>query len=82
MEHTQGLPTYYQQFIHKSRYARWLLDEKRRETWEESVDRYLDYMCDKHEPCKGKIDKETRQQLRTAILNCQVMPSMLAMMTA
>ena len=37
------LPTYYQQFIHKSRYARWLDDEQRREEWHETVSRYFDY---------------------------------------
>ena len=34
----------YQQYIHKSRYARYLPEEKRRETWEESVERYCDFM--------------------------------------
>lgn len=38
------LPTAYQQYIHSSRYARWLEDAGRRETWEETVDRYFDYM--------------------------------------
>ena len=35
------LPTNYQSFIHMSRYSRWLDEEQRRETWEETVDRYL-----------------------------------------
>lgn len=72
------LPTLYQQFINSSRYARWL--GNRRESWEETVDRYISFMCD--ERCKGKIDPETRKNMRNAILNCQVMPSMRAMMTA
>ena len=38
------LPTDYQSFIHKSRYARWLDEEGRREDWSETVDRYFDYM--------------------------------------
>jgi ribonucleoside-triphosphate reductase len=38
------LPTPYQQFIHKSRYARWLDTEQRRENWDETVDRYLKFM--------------------------------------
>ena len=38
------LPTYYQQFIHKSRYARWLDDIGRREEWHETVSRYMDFM--------------------------------------
>ena len=33
----------YQQFIHKSRYARWLDDKGRRETWEETVQRFVDF---------------------------------------
>ena len=35
------LPTNYQAFIHMSRYSRWLDDEQRRETWEETVDRFM-----------------------------------------
>ena len=35
------LPTDYQAFIHTSRYARWLEDENRRETWPETVRRYM-----------------------------------------
>ena len=38
------LPTTYQQFIHASRYARFVESEKRRETWEETVSRYFDFM--------------------------------------
>jgi hypothetical protein len=40
----KNLPTPYQDFIHKSRYARWNEEEKRREDWDETVDRYLDYV--------------------------------------
>ena len=40
----QTLPNDYQNFIALSRYARWLPDENRRETWEETVDRYFDIM--------------------------------------
>ena len=38
------LPTIYQQFIHKSRYARWLPEHNRRETWQETVQRYTTFM--------------------------------------
>lgn len=38
------LPTSYQDYIHTSRYARWLPEENRRETWEETVDRYIEFM--------------------------------------
>jgi len=72
-----NLPTLYQQFIHLSRYARWIDQANRRETWEETVDRYIDFMCHK---CgvKGRV----RTELREAILNLEVMPSMRCMMTA
>jgi ribonucleoside-diphosphate reductase alpha chain len=41
------LPSSYQSVIHKSRYSRYLETEKRRETWEETVDRYINYMYKK-----------------------------------
>jgi len=74
------LPTTYQQFVHLSRYARWVESEGRRETWEETVDRYMDHMCDVK--CRGKIDDVTRGELRNGILNLEVMPSMRCMMSA
>ena len=74
------LPTLYQQFIHLSRYARWIEDEGRRETWTETVDRYMGYMADIK--CKDKIDANTRGELRDGILKLEVMPSMRCMMTA
>ena len=37
------LPTSYQEFIHLSRYSRWLENENRRETWEETVNRYFKF---------------------------------------
>lgn len=75
-----NLPTLYQQFIHLSRYARWVDAKGRRETWEETVDRYVDFMFDKQ--CAGKMPAEVKAELRTAILNLEVMPSMRCMMTA
>ena len=38
------LPTNYQQFIHKSRYARWMDENERREEWHETVHRYVNFM--------------------------------------
>ena len=77
------LPTPYQQFIHLSRYSRWLENENRRETWEETVNRYFKFF-DTHlkENTKCKLDKEIREELRQAILNLEIMPSMRALMTA
>ena len=39
----------YQSFIHKSRYARWLEEEGRRETWEETVHRYVDFFKEREQ---------------------------------
>ena len=71
------LPTEYQAFIHKSRYARWLDKQKRREEWSETVERYMDNVI---RPVIG--DDSYVNQIRDAILNLEVMPSMRAMMTA
>lgn len=73
-----SLPTSYQHFIHASRYARWLEKEQRRETWEETVTRLLDFW-----KSKGLLEDGTeREQLENSILTLEVMPSMRALMTA
>ena len=74
------LPTTYQQFIHKSRYARWLDDENRRETWAETVKRYFDFF-EKHLEGSSGI-KEVRKELEKAVLLQEIMPSMRSLMTA
>lgn len=73
----------YRNFIAVSRYSRWLEDENRRETWEETVDRYFSFMH-KHMDTnyKGTISKATWKELRNAVLNHEVMPSMRGLMTA
>ena len=78
-----GLPTPYQQFIHLSRYSRWLPEKGRRETWEETVDRYFNFF-DKHlkENQKFRLPKESREELRNAVINLEVLPSMRCLMTA
>lgn len=78
-----GLPTLYQQFIHLSRYSRWLPEKGRRETWQETVDRYFDFF-DGHlmEYHKYSLPQEIREELQHAILNLEVMPSMRCLMTA
>jgi len=77
------LPTDYQNFIALSRYARWKEDEQRRETWQETVSRYFDYITnhlrDKH---SYKITKDLRTELEEAVLNQDIMPSMRALMTS
>ena len=72
----------YQQYIYKSRYARYLPELKRREHWPETVDRYLNYMSGIIEDQYCTIEKDVYDELKTAILNLEVMPSMRCMMTA
>ena len=67
----------YQQFIHKSRYARWIPEESRRETWAETVQRYVDFWIN-----RGQVDDAVAKELYNAIHDLEVMPSMRCMMTA
>ena len=70
------LSTDYQSFIHKSRYARWLDEEGRRESWAETVSRYISNIV------RPNIDEFTTKDVEESILSLQVMPSMRSMMTA
>mgnify|MGYP003666577510 CR=1 FL=1 len=67
----------YQQFIHKSRYARWMPEEVRREEWHETVNRYVDFF-----KAREQINEREALKLFNAIHNLEVMPSMRCMMTA
>ena len=67
----------YSTYIHKSRYARYLPAEKRRETWEETVGRYTDFW-----EARNQINDKEAVQLFTAIHDMDVMPSMRCLMTA
>ena len=67
----------YQQYIHKSRYARYLPEEQRRESWSETVNRYLNFWQDKE-----YITSKEAQDIYKQIHDLQVMPSMRALMTA
>ena len=68
----------YQQYIHKSRYARYLPTENRRETWEETVGRYMNFW----EKKGVKFKANEAEELEEAILDMDIMPSMRALMTA
>jgi ribonucleoside-triphosphate reductase len=67
----------YSTFIAASRYARWLEEEGRRETWPETVSRYVDYWCNKFE-----LSTAIQKLMYNSIVNLEVMPSMRALMTA
>jgi ribonucleoside-diphosphate reductase alpha chain len=66
----------FQQFIAMSRYARWIPEKNRRETWEETVDRYWDWVCGRFPTMRDRMD------IRDAVFNLEVMPSMRLLMTA
>ena len=70
------LPTDYQSFIHKSRYAKYF-DNKGRESWSETVERYMNNVIRPKAGYDSYVD-----QIRDAIISLDVMPSMRAMMTA
>jgi ribonucleoside-diphosphate reductase alpha chain len=77
------LPSLYQEFIHKSRYARWLWEENRRENWDETVARYFNFFDEHVKEMTGyTITVEERKQLEEAVLNLDIMPSMRCLMTA
>ena len=71
------LPTSYQEFIHLSRYSRWLPEKSRRETWDETVARYFDFFKEREQ-----LNDEEGQEIFDAIQAMEVMPSMRCMMTA
>jgi len=66
------MTTDYQTFIHLSRYSRWLEEEQRRETWEETVTRYMSTW-------KEKLSNEVYEEIKEHILSLKTMPSMRAM---
>ena len=77
------LPTSYQEFIHLSRYSRWLPEEGRRETWEETIGRYFDFFTEHlWDTCEYKLPAKLRNELEEAVLTQKVMPSMRCLMTA
>ena len=73
----------YENFIAVSRYARWMSDLNRRETWGETVDRYFQFITDHlYESHKYSPDPALVEEMRQAVLDRNVMPSMRAVMTA
>jgi ribonucleoside-diphosphate reductase alpha chain len=73
----------YENFIALSRYARWLEDKNRRETWGETVDRYFSFMVNSLETKHNySPDPKLVAELRDAVFNRNVMPSMRSVMTA
>ena len=78
-----SLPTSYQQYIHLSRYARFDYDKNRRETWDETVDRYFDFFQEHiEEMCDTKLTKAHIDPVKESVKDLKVMPSMRCLMTA
>ena len=75
MQPEKQLPTPLQEYVHKSRYARWIETKQRRETWEETVQRYVDYFS-------NKFESYPKQEVYDYIVALKDMPSMRALMTA
>lgn len=73
----------YQKMIHQTRYARWIDDKGRRETWAETVTRYMEFMrghlADKY---SYEIPEALYKELYDAIYTHEIMPSMRCLMTA
>ena len=72
---SNNLPTDYQSFIHKSRYAKYH-DGLGRESWNDTVTRFSDNII------KELVDPDTKYKLEQAIIGLEVMPSMRGLMTA
>lgn len=69
----------YSQFIHLSRYSRWLDSENRRETWEETVSRYIEFF---KANISAEVSAEEWELVKSSIIQLRAMPSMRALMTA
>jgi ribonucleoside-triphosphate reductase len=78
-----SLPSAYQEFIALSRYARYIESENRRENWGETVDRYFGFMTNHLGKNHGYTpDPKLLKELRDAVYNLDVMPSMRSVMTS
>ena len=83
MEENMSLPTEYQSFIHLSRYARWDYDQRRRETWEETIERYFNFFKEHlKENCNYDLTDKEIKEIRNAVVDLDVMPSMRCLMTS
>lgn len=61
------------EFVYYRTYAKWIPEEDRRETWIETVDRYIDFMRDN---INGKLTEAEYKEIRETILKQEAMPSM------
>ncbi len=76
------LPSLYSEYIHVTRYARWNDDLGRRETWAETVDRYMQFICRQTIKHGYEMSEEDMDFISHSILHAEAMCSMRALMTA
>jgi len=82
---TNPFQSVYEEFIYKSRYARWRDDLGRRENWDETVDRLVNYYSSRintGSKNRSRLSSGEEKELYDAIYNLEVMPSMRALMAA
>jgi len=77
MSHEKNF-TNYQTYIHRSRYSRFIDEKARRENWDETVQRLVDFYCKKFPEYAAVLNNG----IRDSILTMNVMPSMRSLMTA
>lgn len=79
---TGPFPSAYESFVYKSRYSRWLEDKNRRENWDETVARLIDYYQQSNDILNTDEYDKVFEEIEATIYNLEVMPSMRALMTA
>ncbi len=72
----KAFPTQLQEYVHLSRYARWIEEENRRESWDETVARYVGFFSNRFQ------DLYPAERIANSIKSLRTMPSMRALMTA
>jgi len=73
----------YENFIALSRYARWIAEDNRRETWGETVERYFSFMLNHLKENYNYIpDEKLVAELKNGVFERSVMPSMRSVMTS
>jgi ribonucleoside-triphosphate reductase (thioredoxin) len=79
---TNFFPTDFQNYIHLSRYSRWLPEKNRRENWGETVDRYFNFFEQHLKENHNHDITSYKKEIQDAVLSLEVMPSMRCLMTA
>lgn len=78
IEDKPTFPNLLSEFIYVRTYSRWMDEDLRRETWSETVDRYIEFLATERPVVPTHILREARE----AILSFHVMPSMRALWSA